>query len=366
MPRASLTNKPFLNFVRWLGHAALALTALALVGCHATPTPGDQAYVRKGDEIMVAGQLFHTNAPVVLWTDPGGYDAYRVEKRFGPIERASWEAMQKEGRGPETPARYNTRFFRIAEKQPTRWWPDGPLPPEQIARLRGGGWSLPELQQVVDQFILHYDACGTSRTCFRVLHDVRGLSVHFMLDLDGTIYQTCDLKERTWHATVSNDRSIGIEIANMGAYTKDENSPLPKWYAKDESGQTYITIPDDQGDGGIRTPNFVGRPARNEPVTGVIQGRLLTQYDFTPQQYDSLIKLTAALGTVFPKLTMDYPRDAQGGVLTTHLADEDLVSFRGVLGHYHMQEDKADPGPALDWEKVVGGARKLMRPQPKY
>jgi hypothetical protein len=30
---------------------------------------------RAGDEIMVCGQLFHTGAPVVLWTDPGGYDA---------------------------------------------------------------------------------------------------------------------------------------------------------------------------------------------------------------------------------------------------------------------------------------------------
>ena len=28
----------------------------------------------------------------------------------------------------------------------------------------------------------HFDAQGTSRHCFRVLHDLRGLSVHFMLD----------------------------------------------------------------------------------------------------------------------------------------------------------------------------------------
>jgi len=38
--------------------------------------------------------------------------------------------------------------------------------------------------------------------CFKVLHDHRDLSVHFMLDLDGTIYQTLDLKERAWHATI--------------------------------------------------------------------------------------------------------------------------------------------------------------------
>jgi tyrosyl-tRNA synthetase len=51
------------------------------------------------------------------------------------------------------------------------------------------------------------------RQCFKVLHDARDLSVHFMLDLDGTIYQTLDLKERAWHATTSNSRSVGAARA---------------------------------------------------------------------------------------------------------------------------------------------------------
>ena len=38
---------------------------------------------REGDEIIVAGQFFHSGTKVVLWLDPGGYDAYRVERRFG-------------------------------------------------------------------------------------------------------------------------------------------------------------------------------------------------------------------------------------------------------------------------------------------
>src|SRR5206468_1976010 len=159
--------------------------------------------------------------------------------------------------------------------------------------------------------------------CFNVLHDHRGLSVHFMLDLDGTIYQTLDLKERAWHATIANSRSVGIEIANMGCYGNEENSPLNQWYAKDPEGKTRITIPEKLGDGGIRTPNFVGRPARNEPVTGVIQGRELTQYDFTPQQYHALAHLTAALCRVFPKIKCDYPRDASGQLVPHKLADDE-------------------------------------------
>ena len=49
-------------------------------------------------EIVIAGQYFHTGAPVVLWTDPGGYDAYRTERRFVPWERAGdgWEVVAGE------------------------------------------------------------------------------------------------------------------------------------------------------------------------------------------------------------------------------------------------------------------------------
>src|SRR5690606_1903341 len=135
-----------------------------------------------------------------------------------------------------------------------------------------------------------------------ILHDRRGLSVHFMLDIDGTIYQTLDLKERAWHATIANDRSIGIEIANMGAYPLEELDQvvgeegrqrpgvLFKWYRPDETGRARIVLPESMGDGGVRTPGFVGYPARygpeGGPIIGTVQGRELAQYDFTPEQYD--------------------------------------------------------------------------------
>lgn len=226
--------------------------------------------------------------------------------------------------------------------------------------MRGGGWDLPLLQRTIDQFVLHYDVCGVSRQCFRVLHDMRGLSVHFMLDIDGTIYQTLDLKERAWHATISNDRSIGIEIANMGAYAADEKDPFDRWYARDAAGRTVITVPQDLGDGGIRTPGFVGFPARDEPVVGPIHGRTLTQYDLTPQQYDSLIKLTAALCTVFPRINPDAPRDAEGRVLTRQLSRPEWEAFAGILGHHHVQDNKVDPGPALQWDHVLSEVRRRL------
>ena len=329
---------------RLLGRLALLLTLLLLLaGCFTRP---GTALRRKGDEIVVAGQLFHTGTRVITWMDPGGYDAYRVERRFSSIEESSWEKTQPAAKDLRTPNRYNLRTAGLA--------------PEEIERVRGGGWDLPTLRRVVDQFVVHYDVCGISKQCFKVLHDLRGLSVHFMLDIDGTIYQTLDLKERAWHATTSNTRSVGIEIANMGAYPPGAAKALDLWYPRDAHGRPFIQVPPTLGDPMIYTRDFVGRPARPEPVRGVIQGADLLQYDLTPQQYAALTKLTAALCKIFPRITCDYPRDADGRLVDRKLGEEQLRDFAGVIGHYHVQLNKTDPGPAFDWDRVINGARRIL------
>jgi N-acetylmuramoyl-L-alanine amidase len=300
---------------------------------------------RTGDEIVVCGQLFHTTTPVVTWMDPGGYDAYRVERRFSPFEKSSWEESIKEVK-LDTPNRYGLRKEELS--------------PEQLERFRGGGWDLPSLQTVVDQFVLHFDACGLSKTCFKVLQDRRDLSVHFMLDIDGTIYQTLDLKERAWHATISNSRSIGVEIANIGAYSAKEKDVLDRWYVKDADGLVLLKPPQSIGNLGLRTQPFHGHPDRSELIVGTIQGQKLYQYDYTPQQYDSLIKLTATLCRIFPKLKCDFPKDSHGKLIPHKLTEKQWQRYSGVLGHYHVQENKVDPGPAFNWDKVIGGAAKLL------
>jgi len=309
---------------------------------------------RKGDEIVVCGQLFHTTTPVVLWTDAGGYDAYRVERRFVPLGEASWEETAKAIASKKSELHGPNRFSMRSAAT---------LSPETLERVRGGGWTLEDLQGVVDQFVVHFDAAGTSKRCFEILHDRRGLSVHFMLDLDGTLYQTLDLKERAWHATIANTRSIGIEIANIGAYADqgDDSAILGRWYSKGPDGKSLLTIPGGAAKAGERDPSIALRPARDAMVVGEVHGKALRQYDLTPQQYDALIKLTATLCTVFPKITCDYPRDSAGKLNTRQLVDDDYRGYHGVLGHYHVQANKVDPGPAFQWDKVIDGARELMK-----
>jgi N-acetyl-anhydromuramyl-L-alanine amidase AmpD len=322
----------------------LLLLCLGLPATAAEPEPKlGERVPRRGDEIVVCGQLYHTTTKVVLWTDPGGFDAYRVEPRFSPMDQG-----KAKGKAADTgEARYNMRRARE-------------LTAEQIERVRGGGWDLPLLQNVVDQFVIHFDVCGTSRRCFEVLQDKRILSVHFMLDIDGTIYQTLDLKERAWHATVANTRSVGIEIANMGAYPLDESKPLDQWYRPDSEGRVRLRIPGGPKPGEPDTSAGVLRPIRDEKVVGTIQGQKLVQYDFTPQQYEALAKLTATLCTVFPKIHCDYPRDEKGQLILNKLPDPVLSRYQGVLGHFHVQTNKVDPGPAFQWDRVIGDARRLM------
>jgi len=329
----------------WLLFASLVLVS----GCNTLPRSG-RPEPRQGDEIVAAGQFFHTGTRVVLWLDPGGYDAYRVERRFAPLEKSGWEASAEDVKTLTSPNRYGLRRASLSTNE--------------LERVRGGGWDLPLLRRVVDQFVLHFDVAGTSRTCFRVLQDDRDLSIHFMLDLDGTIYQTLDLKERAYHATTSNDRSVGVEIANIGAYPANEKNPFAEWYHTNAAGQTTITIPERLAGGGLRTTNFTGHPARNEPVRGTIQDQDLVQYDFTPEQYAALTKLTASLCRIFPKLKCQYPVDAEGKLITHKLPPGELKNYQGVLGHFHIQTDKVDPGPALDWERVVGGARRILGIEP--
>ncbi len=311
---------------------------VVLGACRATTvSPLESRHESKppGDAIVVCGERVPIGAPVVLWTEFPGYDAYRTARGSG--EKAPQGLRYQPGRVQKSP--------------------DGAA----TVLVEPGSRDLSQLGEVVDQFVLHYDVCGTSETCFRVLHDHRGLSVHFLLDIDGTIYQTLDVRDQAFHATKANARSIGIEIANIGAYPVKaaepwKKTPLDEWYTSDAGGP-HISIPERLKGGGVRTPGFIGRPARTERVVGTVQGETLQQYDFTREQYESLVKLAAGLCRVFPKIAPDAPRDSNGQVKDHVLGAAEFDAFQGILGHYHIQENKTDPGPALDWERFLESVR---------
>lgn len=322
------------------GRAAAFVAALLHAGC-ATPEPAasDAPAPRRGDEMVVCGRYVSTGTPIVLWSDPGGYDAYLPRRRFGAGETRPSRATP----ACDVPLRYDPR-------------PTGRLSPAARAAVAARGWGVEELSAAVDRFVVHYDVCGTARRCFEILHDVRGLSVHFLLDVDGTLYQTLDLQERARHAGAANDRSVGVEIAHIGAYR--DFGVLGRWYPRDESGARVLRLPADLRDD-VRTPGFQGRPARAEPVRGTINGASYVQFDYTPEQYRALAALAASLSRTLPGIDLDAPRDPAGGVLDRALTPQELDAYSGVLGHWHVTDAKQDPGPAFDWERFLAEARAL-------
>src|SRR5256714_12597712 len=165
------------------------------VGCK-TPSPG--AYEpRRGDEIVVAGQFVHTGTPVVLWMDSGGYDAYRVERRFSPIEKADWEHSTAEVRDLRSPNRYNLRRSGLSD--------------DEIERVRGGGWDLPLLQKVVDQFVIHFDVAGASPEWFQGVPRYRRLSGRLIVGLARAPLPTLVRQQRGGDPATVHTRSVRHE-----------------------------------------------------------------------------------------------------------------------------------------------------------
>ena len=317
------------------------LSAVCLLSCASSGgSAGGRVDLRdpNPDVIYVAGVPFHTGTRVVTWREKGAYDAY--------LERCHFDREAILPRNPaagcNTPKRYGRRGL------------EG-LDPATRERVEARGFDLAALRERVDLFVLHYDVCGTSRRCFQVLHDLRGLSVHFLLDLDGTIYQTMDLSERGRHATIANDRSIGVEIAQMGAWP--DLRVLREWYVPDGSGGVRIRLPLEGGDGGLRRPDLLLAPRRQDLFEGEINGRRVVQYDFTPQQYEALVHLTRALHRALPAIRIRVPRTPDGEVLRRALTSDEFRSFQGIVGHFHVQRNKVDPGPAFDWDLLLRAAR---------
>ncbi len=269
--------------------------------------------------VYVAGEARPIAVPVVTFRDRDGFDGY--------LERCAFDDAllpRRPASGCETPRRYRPR-------------------PSQK-----DGWNLSRLREEVDQFVIHYDVCVTSRRCFEVLQDLRGLSVHFMLDVDGTLYQSLDLAERARHAGAANDRSVGIEIAHVGAYPPGKDA-WRRRYRTDGAGRRWLTIEDS-----LYPP--AGGPflvAGSEDATGVINGRTVIQADFTQAQYRTLEILADFLCREFPRLRRDVPRGENGAMLTRALSRKELDGYRGFLGHFHVSRGKSDPGPAFRWNRIL-------------
>ncbi len=264
-------------------------------------------------KIIVAGQELDGELPQLrTWNDRPYWNA-ASECPWTPTAGACTPAPAS------SPLAKNPSTRRYAYRPAlARFHREGRQPPLDAARA------------VIDKFVLHHDGCPDAAACWRTLHNERGLSCHFLIDGDGTIYQTCDLALMAYHAAQFNLTSIGVELNNRGDARKE-----PSYY----------------------------RDRRT--VTCQIGPSRILAWDYTDAQYASLHELARVLVRHLPNLPLEFPQDpaAPGkqlwGVMAPDAAGEStgVPGYAGYLGHYHCTKRKWDPG-AFDFKRFIGRLRR--------
>jgi N-acetylmuramoyl-L-alanine amidase len=262
---------------------------------------------RTSGDLIIGGQRFRIDAPVINWTEHPYWNAlleFGIDTATDPSGRSKCIGGVPYGKLPLGP--YTKRYsFR--------------------PRLRQYGLNPPydAVKASIKQFVIHHDGCTSSDMCFSVLQNERGLSVHFMIDNDGTIYQTIDLGLMAYHASEWNIDSIGVEMCNKG-----DALEFPGVYAGGKFG-----------------------PKRNTKAIKINNQKILA-YEYTPQQIDALKALGKALMRLLPNLPAEFPQapTAPGKQTWDTIPKDASTRFAGYIGHYHLWNQKWDPGP-FDFEQ---------------
>ena len=144
----------------------------------------------------------------------------------------------------------------------------------------------------------------------------RGISIHFGIDNDGTIYQLLDTQHAAWQAGGRkwNHESIGVEVANA-FYPKYQS-----WYER---------------------KGFGSRPV-NSAGSVKCHGRGLEEHlGFYDVQVDALKALWKALhkGLGIP---LQCPTDSSGELITTVDKECERSKFSGFINHYNLTKRKID------------------------
>ncbi len=245
------------------------------------------------NSIVVCGKKFDIGSRVILWDEPNGFNGYDTSKN----------AFKSKGKIVEVSGkRYSKRKL--------------------VTNV-----SFEQLKKTVTQFFLHHDGLYRARDTFNVLHNQRRLSVHFLLDDDGTIYQTLDLKEKAWHGGKNNAKSVGIEIASRA-----DSRRFPDAY--DEAHQKKY--------------NVGPRKIRQDKV----QGLIFHGYEYNDKQYSALTCLAIVLLQIFPNMGNDFPRTSSGKIIKSIIKKP--LKHSGFICHYNTSKSKWDP-TSFDHDRFLHG-----------
>ena len=286
--------------------------------------------------IVVCQKTVNINSPVILWNTKEGLAC-------------------PNRRGRSACSQHNPTLNNTPPKSPSEY---------SIANLDK---AYNELKNSVYQLIIHYDACYSSHHCHQIMAESTFKGSHFYLDLDGTLYQTCDLYWKTNTAPADdrngNERAIHIEMSNLSWEALKSESDLHKvpsdqYQQKRDRWELSLS---EHWKKKIQTPGFRAYASRGYGKRGYfsrrINGKIVRMWDFTNEQYKALISLCFGINKLLPKIHLKVPYDK-----ITNRTPLDRISnystFKGVLGHAHVQRGengiscKYDPGSAFNWPRL--------------
>ncbi|MCH8157774.1 MAG: N-acetylmuramoyl-L-alanine amidase [Nitrospinae bacterium] len=235
-------------------------------------------------------------------------------------------------------------------------------------RIDDPGAAYEELKDSVYQLIIHYDVCYCSQQCHQIMTESTFKGSHFYLDVDGTLYQTCDLYWKTNTAPADdlkgNERAIHVEMSNLSWEALQSES---RWHnvSRDQyrrrNGRWEFLLPDRWKET-LRTPGFRAYAARGYGNRGYfsrrVNGKIVRMWDYTEEQYQSLIRLCIGLNRLLPKIRLQVPYDKKKK-RTPLDRIRNYSTFAGVMGHAHVQRGDAegvsckfDPGSAFNWPRL--------------
>lgn len=172
-----------------------------------------------------------------------------------------------------------------------------------------------------DLFVNHWDAALSSHDCYDILCR-RNLSILFMGDSDGTIYQGVDPGKATcWHAGTVNRRAWGVEWCDP-VYLKYQSATHPR------------------------------------PNTQLgVRGDKTTILGFYEEQVAVAVKLNHWV-CEFAGIPKQLPafKGKPGVVADSYIRGPgqtwNVMGFKGVIAHYHQDNLKVDTGLLL-WDALI-------------
>lgn len=174
----------------------------------------------------------------------------------------------------------------------------------------------------IDLAVIHWTAGENPATSTYKTLVTRGLGIEFVVDVDGVLWQMADpLEVDTADVGPFNPRSLGFEVTCYGYRKEGQKAPRE-------------------------------RAERKE----MIHGRPLLVASFLEAQKETLaVALKTLHATGLFRFELVAPAESMVAAYPRLLPARFVRSYQGVVGHFHLSEEKTDPGlEVFEWMFAKG------------